>query len=190
VEAAADLDRLFPRQAPRYVEVGFGDGEALLALAQAHPERDYLGIEVYPPGIGRLLAGLQRQGLDNVRVLRADAAEVFAATLPEGSLAGVYVWFPDPWPKRRHHKRRLIQPAFAAHVTRRLRPGGIWHLATDWQEYAEQMLSVLAAEPGLVNLDPGGRWFTGPTERPITKFQRRGERLGQGTWDLLFRRRT
>lgn len=174
--------------APLFVEVGFGNGEALLAMAEAHPERNYLGIEVHPPGVGRLLSALETRGLENVRVSRRDAVEVFR-WLPERSLDGVYIWFPDPWPKRRHQKRRLVQAPFLDVLARTLKPGGVLHMATDWHDYAEQMLRVAEAEPGLANRAGPGHFVTGPTERPRTHFQRRGERLGHGVWDLVFERR-
>ncbi len=180
--------RHFGRQGPLHLEIGFGNGEALLELAAAHPERNYVGVEVHPPGIGRLLAGLAAAGIDNVRVCRGDALEVLEQAVADGSLAGINVWFPDPWPKKRHHKRRLVQPATVALMARKLALRGILHLATDWQEYAEHMLGVVSAAPGLRNLAGEGAYFRAPTERPATRFQRRGEALGHGVWDLLLER--
>jgi tRNA (guanine-N7-)-methyltransferase len=184
-----DLDVVFGRRAPRVMEIGFGNGDALVAMARAHPERDYLGVDVYEPGIGRLLAALAADGLTNVRVIRGDAVEVLRDAIPTESLDTVLLFFPDPWPKKRHHKRRLVQPAFVTLVTSRLVAGGVFHLATDWQAYAEQMLTVLEAEDGLVNMAGHGKFYTAPTERPVTKFERRGMRLGHAVWDLRFSRR-
>jgi tRNA (guanine-N7-)-methyltransferase len=188
-EGPIDPRTLYGRAAPWTVEVGFGNGDALLALAAAHPEVDFLGIEVHPPGIGRLLLGLAEAGLANVRVVRADAALVLARRLPTASVDRLNVWFPDPWPKKRHQKRRLVQPDFVHDVARVLRPGGALHLATDWEDYARQMLDVGEAEPLLVNLAGPGRFHAGPGERPVTRFHARGARLGHGVWDLLLTRR-
>jgi len=187
---ALDWDQVFGRSAPRFVEVGFGNGDALLDLAERHPERDYLGIDVHPPGVGRLLAGLEARGLRNVRVMRQDALEVFERWISDASLDGVYVWFPDPWPKKRHHKRRLVQRPFAGLVTCKLKAGGLFHLATDWEHYARQMLDVTMDLEGLFNLAGEGRFAAGQGERPATRFQRRGERLGHGVWDLMLERRS
>jgi len=182
-------DQVFGRCAPRFVEVGFGNGDALLGLAARHPERDYLGIDVHLPGVGRLLGGLEARALRNVRVMRQDAVEVFERWIPDASLDGVYVWFPDPWPKKRHHKRRLVQPPFAGLVTSKLKVGGLFHLATDWEHYAGQMLDVTEHQEGLVNLAGEGRFAVGQGERPPTRFQRRGERLGHRVWDLMLEKR-
>ncbi len=180
-----DLDRAFGRRAPRHLEIGFGRGESLLALAAAHPERDYLGIEVHRPGVGSLLLRLEQNGIDNVRIVCADAAEVLARGIPPGSLERVLLWFPDPWPKKRHHKRRLVQPAFADRVAAVLQPGGCWHLATDWEDYARHMMAVLEAHPAFTN--PAGPGRCSPRgERPPTKYEQRGRRLGHGVWDLVY----
>ena len=184
-----DWEAVFGRRAPRLAEVGFGDGQALLDLAEAHPERDYIGIDVHPPGVGRVLAGLQARELCNVRVFRADAVAVFEQCIPDNSLEGICVWFPDPWPKKRHHKRRLIQPSFMSLVSPKLVTGGRLHLATDWMDYAQQMLEVLEAQPELFNLAGHGGFFEGSGERPETRFARRGERLGHSVWDLIFEKR-
>jgi len=182
-----DFDALFGRRAPRFVEIGFGMGETTAEIAQAHPENDYLGIEVHLPGVGSLLKQIAARGLANLRLVRHDAVEVVQAMVPPASLVGIHIYFPDPWPKKRHHKRRLIQPAFVAVLASRLAPGGYLHCATDWQDYAEQMLTVLGGEPALVNtaVDYAPR----PPWRPQTKFERRGLALGHGVWDVLFRRR-
>ena len=181
-----DLDAMFGRAAPRTAEIGFGNGENLLALAAAHPERDYLGIEVHRPGVGRVLLGLEERALTNVRLLCHDAVEVLERHLPEDCLDEILVLFPDPWPKKRHHKRRLIQAPFVTLLAGRLKPGGRVHLATDWAPYAEQMLVVLGAEARLRNLAPQGGFVTRPEERAATRFERRGERLGHQVWDLAF----
>ncbi len=183
-----DLDRVFGRRAPRYLEIGFGMGEALVEMAQAHPERDYLGIDVYDPGIGRLLAQLAERALENVRVIRGDAVEVLERRIPDASLDAVLVFFPDPWPKKRHHKRRLVQAPFAALLAAKLKPAGRVHLATDWEDYAEHMLAVLEAEPRLANVAGPGRYARERGERPPSRFERRGERLGHPVRDLLFER--
>jgi tRNA (guanine-N7-)-methyltransferase len=182
----ADLRALFGRAAPVVVEIGFGAGEALAARAAAHPEEDHLGIEVHRPGVGRLLLELDKLGLANVRLSTHDAVEVLRDQLAPGSLDRVLLLFPDPWPKKRHHKRRIVQPAFAALVASRLKDGGRFHLATDWAPYAEHMREVLDACPGLVNAHPG--WAPRPAERPLTRFERRGERLGHQVFDLEYRK--
>lgn len=184
---ALDFDALFGRTAPRFVEIGCGMGEATAAIAQAHPENDYLGIEVHLPGVGSLLKLIDQLELGNLRVLRHDAVEVLQSMIPLGSLAGIHIYFPDPWPKKRHHKRRLIQRPFVELLASRLEPGGYLHCATDWQDYAEQMLAVLTAEPLLENTAAG--FALRPPWRPQTKFERRGLALGHGVWDLLFHRR-
>jgi tRNA (guanine-N7-)-methyltransferase len=191
VEFAAetlDFDVAFGRRAPRTIEIGFGNGENLARLAAAHPERDYLGIEVHRPGVGRLLLALEEGQLSNVRVVCHDAVEVLRGQIAQQSLDEVVILFPDPWPKKRHHKRRLVQGAFIELVTERLRPDGILRMATDWQPYAEEMLAVLTANPRLRNLSPDGAYVPRPTERTATRFERRGERLGHDVWDLAFRR--
>ena len=184
--AVPDLDAVFGRRAPRFLEIGFGMGEGLAAIAAAHPENDYLGVEVHTPGVGALLKQIGEHSLTNVRVIQHDAVDVLTNMLEPGSLAGVHIFFPDPWHKKRHHKRRLVQPPLVALLASRLAPGGYIHLATDWQDYAEQMLAVLAAEPQLQNTVAD--YAPRPDTRPLTRFERRGMRLGHGVWDLLFRR--
>jgi tRNA (guanine-N7-)-methyltransferase len=245
-----DLAALFQRTAPLIVEIGFGNGEALAAMAVAHPENNYLGIEVHRPGIGSLLLRLESSALTNVRLLEGDAKEILGQCVPPGSVQGVHLFFPDPWPKKRHHKRRLVQTDFIELIRRALIPGGYFHLATDWQDYAEHMLALLSQTPGLENsagssrndtalkrlhpLSPRGRgvgergragktpitpspqpsplkgegavryapstfipqvvasgtdgFAPRPDYRPLTKFERRGQKLGHGVWDLIFRR--
>ncbi len=183
-----NLDALFGRQAPRTVEIGFGNGDNLMKMASAHPERDYLGIEVHRPGVGRLLLGLEDLQLTNVRVVCHDAVEVLARHIGPGTLDEVVILFPDPWPKKRHHKRRLVQSGFLELVAERLRLGGVVRMATDWQPYAEEMLAVAAGNPKLRNLAPGGTYIPRPAERIATRFEKRGERLGHDVCDLAFRR--
>lgn len=187
-DGPCDLDTVFGRRAPRMLEIGFGAGESLLAMAAAHPENDYLGIEVYRPGVGRLLKALDERGIANVRVLRDDAVEVLARMIPPEALDAVYLFFPDPWPKKRHHKRRIVQPEFAALVGSRLRPGGLFHMATDWEDYALQMMEVMSRAPGFENAAGSGRFSARPEWRTETRFERRGERLGHEVRDLVFRK--
>ena len=182
-----DLDALFKRRAPRIVEIGFGNGDNLLALARAHPERDYLGIEVHRAGVGRLLLGVQADALTNIRIICHDAVEVLARQLPPRSVDELLILFPDPWPKKRHHKRRLIQREFAELVASRLAPGGLLRLATDWEPYARHMLEVLNACAPLRNDEPAGAFAPRCADRVLTRFEKRGERLGHDVWDLAFR---
>jgi tRNA (guanine-N7-)-methyltransferase len=182
-----DWDAVFGRAAPRVLEIGFGMGDATAQVAAAMPACDVIGVEVHPPGVGSLLKQIGERGLDNVRIVQHDAVEVLQHMVAPASLAGVHVWFPDPWHKKRHHKRRLIQPALVALLASRLAPGGRLHCATDWQPYAEQMLAVLGAEPRLANTAAG--YAPRPATRPLTKFEARGQRLGHGVWDLVFVRR-
>jgi tRNA (guanine-N7-)-methyltransferase len=183
-----DFSQLFGRTAPVTLEIGFGDGEQLATLAALHPDRDYLGAEVHEPGVGHLLLRVEALGLTNIRVARHDAVELLRHQVPLGSLDEALVYFPDPWHKKRHNKRRLIQPPFVALLLERLRIGGVFRLATDWEPYAHHMLEVLGAEPRLRNRSADGTFIPRPAERPITKFERRGYRLGHGTWDLAFER--
>ena len=181
-----DLDAVFGRVAPRIFEIGFGMGETSATIAAAHPENDYIGVEVHTPGVGSLCKLIAETGLTNQRIIQHDAVEVLRHMIPEGSLAGAHIFFPDPWPKARHHKRRLIQPPLVALLTSRLQPGGYLHCATDWENYAEQMLEVLSAEPLLKNTAEG--FAPRPEYRPLTKFEQRGLRLGHGVWDVVFER--
>ncbi len=182
-----DLDAAFGRRAPKVVEIGFGMGGATAEIAQARPDTDYLGIEVHGPGVGSLLKLVEERQLSNVRVIQHDAVEVFTHMLAPASLDGVHVFFPDPWHKKRHNKRRLIQPPFVALLASRIQPGGYLHLATDWEDYAIQMLEVLSQEATLENTAEG--YAPRPDYRPLTKFEQRGLRLGHGVWDLVFRKR-
>ncbi|HXF67231.1 MAG TPA: tRNA (guanosine(46)-N7)-methyltransferase TrmB [Burkholderiales bacterium] len=185
--APLDLERVFGRAAPKILEIGFGMGETTAQIAFAHPENDYLGIEVHAPGVGALLKRAAALSLANVRVIQHDAVEVLEHMIPERALDGVHVFFPDPWPKKRHHKRRLIQPPFVALLASRMKPGAYLHVATDWEDYARQILDVLCAEPRLENTAAG--FAPRPDYRPLTKFEQRGIRLGHRVWDVVFRRR-
>ena len=182
-----DFTQAFGRTAPTVFEIGFGMGEATAHIAQLRPETDFLCCEVHPPGVGALLKRIADQGLANIRIVQHDAVEVIEQMLAPASLAGVHVFFPDPWHKKRHHKRRLVQPPLVKQLAARLAPGGYIHCATDWEPYAQQMLEVLSAEPLLENTAPG--FAPKPGYRPLTKFENRGIRLGHGVWDLVFRRR-
>jgi tRNA (guanine-N7-)-methyltransferase len=187
--AALDLDALFGRRAPHILEIGFGMGETSAAIAAAHPENDYIGVEVHTPGVGSLCKLVAEMGLTNQRIIQHDAVEVLRDMVAPASLSGVHIFFPDPWPKARHHKRRLIQGPLVALLASRLRPGAYLHCATDWENYAEQMLAVLSAEPLLENTAGETGYAPRPDYRPLTKFEARGLRLGHGVWDLVFRRK-
>jgi len=184
--APLDLDRLFGRAAPRILEIGFGMGETTATIAQAHPENDYLGIEVHTPGVGSLLKQLDDLNLKNVRIIRHDAVEVLQQMIASAALDRVHLFFPDPWPKKRHHKRRLVQAPFTALLATRMKSRAYLHAATDWEDYAQQMLQVLSAEPALENTATG--FAQRPNSRPETKFERRGLKLGHRVWDLVFRK--
>ncbi|MGL5743009.1 MAG: tRNA (guanosine(46)-N7)-methyltransferase TrmB [Legionella sp.] len=181
-----DLDEAFARPADTVVEIGFGMGASLLTMATNAPELNYIGIEVHQAGVGSLSADLHDHQLKNVRIVAHDAVEVFRTKLLDDSLAGVQIFFSDPWHKKRHHKRRLIQPEFIQLLVKKLKPGGFIHCATDWQDYAEHILEVLSSEPSLQNTQDHGGYSPRPLSRPLTKFEQRGERLGHGVWDLIF----
>lgn len=185
-ENLLDLDQVFGRPAPKILEIGFGMGESTAIIAQSHPENDYLGIEVHTPGVGSLLNQIEQHGLTNLRIIQYDAVAVLQHMLPAACLDGVHIFFPDPWPKARHHKRRLIQPAFVARLCSHLKPGGYIHVATDWEEYAVQILQVLSQEQQLSNT--AADYAPRPDYRPLTKFEQRGIKLGHGVWDLIFRK--
>jgi len=185
-ESLLDLDTAFGRSAPKILEIGFGMGDSTAAIAAAHPQNDYLGIEVHGPGVGSLLNQIEALSLSNLRVIQHDAVEVLKHMIAPASLDGVHIFFPDPWHKKKHHKRRLIQPELVALLCEKLKPGGYLHAATDWQEYAEHILSVLAAEPKLAN--SAADYAPKPDYRPLTKFEQRGIKLGHGVWDIVFRR--
>jgi tRNA (guanine-N7-)-methyltransferase len=184
--APLDLGALFGRSAPRCLEIGFGAGEVIGALAKAHPETDYLGIEVHRAGVGRLLLRAQAERLANLRIMCHDAVEVLENSIADQSFDSILIFFPDPWHKKRHHKRRLIDTRFVALLAGKLRPNGVLRLATDWQAYAEQMLQVANASERLVSLSADGTYVPRPEFRPATRFERRGTRLGHGVWDLAF----
>jgi len=181
-----DLDAVFGRNAPVTVEIGFGNGENLAAVAAAHPARNYLGIEVHRPGVGHLLLDLEERVLANVRVICHDAVEVLAQQIAPHALDEVLILFPDPWPKKRHHKRRLLQAPFVELVADRLRSGGVLRFASDWRPYAEAALDVLSACPRLRNLAPDGTFIPRPADRNPTRFEKRGQRLGHAVWDMAF----
>jgi tRNA (guanine-N7-)-methyltransferase len=178
----------FGREAPLIVEIGFGNGQALAEMARANSGNNYIGIEVHRPGIGHLLLNLDNQQTDNVRVYCHDAIEILSEKISDNSLAGLQLFFPDPWPKNRHHKRRIVDSYFIALVSQKLKRGGYLHMATDWQAYAKVMLSVAGENKSLVNESPDSTFCPRPDYRPLTKFERRGIRLGHGVWDLIFRK--
>ncbi len=186
-DQALDYAATFGRQAPVVLEIGFGMGDATAKIAETLPETDFIGCEVHEPGVGALLKRIGEQQLSNLRLIRHDAVEVLEHMIAPASLAGVHIFFPDPWHKKRHHKRRLIQPALVSLLSSRLMPGGYLHCATDWEPYAQQMLEVLGAEPALINSADG--YADKPAYRPLTKFENRGIRLGHGVWDLVFKKR-
>jgi tRNA (guanine-N7-)-methyltransferase len=185
--AAPDLDAAFGRKAPRILEIGFGMGETTAAIAEAMPDHDFLAVDVHGPGVGSLLRQIEERALANVRIVQHDAVEVVTQMIPHDTLAGIHVFFPDPWPKKRHHKRRLLQAVFAHELALRLQRAGYLHVATDWQDYANAILAAFAAEPLLQNTTTD--YAERPAYRPLTKFERRGIGLGHGVWDLIFRRR-
>lgn len=183
-----NLETVFQRSAPTVLEIGFGMGDSLLEMARTEPEKNFIGIEVHPPGVGRLINQAGKEGLTNLRVFMADAMDVLEDCIPDASVDRLQLYFPDPWHKKKHHKRRILQPAFAQKIRRKLTSGGVFHLATDWQHYAEHMLDVMSQADGFSNLSASNTYSPRPDYRPITKFEKRGERLGHGVWDLLFQR--
>lgn len=185
--AALRFDSVFGRRAPVVMEIGFGMGETTATIATAHPEQDFIAVDVHGPGVGSLLKRIDAEKLANVRVIRHDAVEVVESMIPAGSLAGIHVYFPDPWPKKRHHKRRLLKSAFVHALALRLSGGGYLHAATDWEDYAQDILAVLGAEPLLANTAAG--YAARPGWRPLTRFESRGMKLGHAVFDLVFRRR-
>ncbi len=187
-DGALDFEATFGREAPRVLEIGFGMGDSLLTMAQQEPDKDFIGIEVHPPGVGRLIKGAADAGLSNLRVYMADAIDVLDDCIPVASIDRFQLYFPDPWHKKKHHKRRIVQPPFVEKVRTRLAPDGLFHLATDWQNYAEHMQEVMEAAPGFANAVAPGQYAQRPEYRPVTKFEQRGARLGHGVWDLLYRR--
>ena len=183
-----NLADIFQREAPTVLEIGFGMGDSLLEMVRNEPDKNFIGIEVHPPGVGRLINQAGKEGLSNLRVFMADAMDVLDDCIPDASLDRLQLYFPDPWHKKKHHKRRIVQPTFVQKIRQKLKPGGVFHLATDWQNYAEHMLEVMSQADGFGNLSEAGDYSPRPVYRPITKFEKRGERLGHGVWDLLFQR--
>jgi tRNA (guanine-N7-)-methyltransferase len=185
---AVNFVEVFGRDAPLIVEIGFGNGDSLAKMAAANPETNYLGIEVHRPGVGHLLLLLEQQGLTNVRIYCHDALEILEQHIADNSLAGLHLFFPDPWPKKKHHKRRIVRPSFIELLEKKLVTGGYFHAATDWQHYAESMLVELSSRSVLHNTSPNGAYCQRPAYRPLTKFEQRGLRLGHGVWDLIFQK--
>lgn len=181
-----ELDQAFGRSAPKILEIGFGMGDSTAQIARSNPKNDYLCIEVHTPGVGSLLKQIEESGLSNIRIIQHDAVEVLKYMLNPDTLDGVHIFFPDPWPKKRHHKRRLIQPEFVALLCERLKTGGYLHAATDWEEYATHILATFSAEPLLANTATD--YAPRPDYRPLTKFEQRGLKLGHGVWDIVFKR--
>ena len=181
-----DFAEVFGHQAPLIVEIGFGNGSSLADMAEANPQLNYLGIEVHRPGVGHLMMLLEQRGIGNVRIYHHDAIEILEQKIPDRSLSGVHLFFPDPWQKRRHHKRRIVRPSFVELLNDKLQPGGYFHAATDWEHYAKDMLGILSAGVGLKNASPSDNFCPRPTYRPLTKFENRGINLGHGVWDLIF----
>lgn len=183
-----DFTQSFGRSAPLVLEIGFGMGHTLVEMAKQDPESDYIGIEVHGPGIGACLMEAEAQGVTNLRVIQHDAVEVLEDCIADGSLSKVQIFFPDPWHKKRHHKRRLIRPEFVQLLNQKLMVGGVLHLATDWENYAEHMLEVMGSATGWENLSVSGDYIPRPDSRPLTKFEKRGHRLGHGVWDMQFKK--
>lgn len=183
-----DLVALFGRDAPVVLEIGFGMGASLVSMAQSNPHQNFLGIEVHAPGVGACLGSAKEAGVENLRVMCHDAVEVLETMIPDNSLSMVQLFFPDPWHKARHNKRRIVQAPFAELVLRKLKPGGVFHMATDWEAYAEHMLSVMSSVEGYRNQSESSDYVPRPETRPLTKFEQRGQRLGHGVWDLMFER--
>ena len=181
-----DPEKAFGTTRPLVLEIGFGMGDSLVAMAKAAPNSNFIGIEVHTPGVGKLMRGMLDEGLDNIRVYHHDAVEILRDCIPFASLDGVQIFFPDPWHKTRHHKRRLIQPLFIEQLASYLKPGAVLHLATDWEDYAQQMMAVLSSSSSYRNCIEGNAYAPRPKHRPLTKFEKRGHRLGHGVWDILF----
>lgn len=183
-----DFSEVFGNDAPLIAEIGFGNGESLAKMAAANPEKNYIGIEVHRPGVGHLMMLLEQQEIKNVRIYHHDAIEVLEKSIPDNTLTGVQLFFPDPWHKRRHHKRRIVKPSFLNLLNKKLVSGGYFHAATDWEHYAQQMLKILSADSRLINTSPDKDYCERPDYRPLTKFEQRGLRLGHGVWDLIFKK--
>lgn len=183
------IDTLFGRSAPVVLEIGFGMGTSLVTMAKQNPEQNFIGIEVHSPGVGACLATAHEEGVSNLRVMCHDAVEVLEKMIPDGSLDMVQLFFPDPWHKARHNKRRIVQPEFVEKLRRKLKVGGVFHMATDWEPYAEHMLEVMTSLESWANLSQENNYVPRPESRPVTKFEMRGQRLGHGVWDLMFERK-
>ncbi len=183
-----DYDEVFGRVAPLIVEIGFGNGSSLAEMAQANPDLNYLGIEVHRPGVGSLIMQLEQKGLTNVRIYHHDAIEILEEKIQDHVVAGVHLFFPDPWQKRRHHKRRIVRPSFIELLHKKLVSGGYFHAATDWEHYANDMLKILSSSGQLINTSADNGYSPRPEYRPLTKFENRGLRLGHGVWDLIFKK--
>lgn len=183
-----DFTKVFKRTAPLIVEIGFGNGSSLAEMAETNPDFDYIGIEVHRPGVGHLMMLLENKGLQNVRIYHHDAIEILEQKVPDNTLTGVHLFFPDPWQKRRHHKRRIVRPSFVALLNKKLKTSGYFHTATDWEHYAKDMLTILSSASGLSNTSKDKKYCQRPEYRPLTKFESRGLRLGHGVWDLIFKK--
>ena len=187
-DGAIDTDAVFGRTGPKVLEIGFGMGDSLLQMAAAEPETDFIGIEVHPPCVGTLMNTAKAEGISNLRIYLADANDVLEECFASQSIDRLQLYFPDPWHKKKHNKRRIVQPQFVQLVREKLRPGGVLHMATDWEHYAEQMLETLDAAEGFENIAGIGQYSSRPDYRPMTKFEKRGERLGHGVWDLIYKK--
>lgn len=185
-EQQLNFETLFGRTAPTIIEIGFGMGASLAEMAERHPENNYIGIEVHRPGVGALLKLVEAKQLTNIRVFNADAINVLDQKIPKNSLDAVYLFFPDPWHKSKHKKRRIVQAEFANKIAEHLKPNGQFHMATDWEDYAEHMMGVMSACKAFKNLSGEGQFTPRPSHRPLTKFEQRGQKLGHGVWDLVF----
>ena len=184
-----DLNEVFGREAPKVLEIGFGNGNSLAQMATNQPDHDFIGVEVHRPGVGQLLKAIEEQGLTNLRVACTDAVELLKHRITDNSLDRVQLYFPDPWHKKRHHKRRIIQPQFVKLLAKKIKSGGHLHMATDWEHYAHQMLEDLSNNDSFINCAEDSNYIPRPDYRPLTKFEQRGHKLGHGVWDLLFKRR-